>query len=592
MNLLPFPRPILLSLPITLFLTLISLPVLAQSQFARGTGPILAGAAAKEITPIDARGRLWQEPYTDDNGNGRYDAPNPLNPSAQADHFTDTNHNGKWDGPFLAGFRHKRDYYTATGVHDPLWTRVLVLQAGKLKMAWVALDVVGFAYPDVRKIRKAAAGLGFSRIIIASTHTHEGVDTMGLWGPNPFTDGKDPRMMDFIQNQTVAALREAERQLQPARITLAKTTLPDSFGRILKDRRDPIVLDTHLTAMKIEDLKGGTIATVVNASIHPETMGGKGSLITSDFPHYLREGIEKGGFRIQGKTVKGLGGVAIYFNGAVGGLMTTLGAEVKDESGKVLPQRSWEKMQRIGELMAGAALEALREQKPAAIDTILVQSNTILLPIDNQYLRALTGKGVIRRESYTNGRPAKGPEVGQEIMTEVDLISLSHPGANSEHRSAETDTPLAQIVTLPGELFPEIALGGYLSDAKTCWAVTDRKKAMDGIGKERIAASKPGVAKEPVLMDHLKAPFVFLFGLANDELGYIVPANDFVFPTYNPGPVFGVDRCGSKDHYEETLSASSEMAPRVTRALLELIENQHPGMGGRGSVKGTGPAAP
>jgi len=582
----------LLPLTVTLLLTLLPWPVLAQSQFARGTGPILAGAAVRPITPIDARGHLWQEPYTDANGNGRYDAPNPFNPSAKADPFTDKNHNGKWDGPFLAGFKHKGDYYTATGVHDPLWTRVLVLQAGKLKMAWVALDVVGFAYPDVRRIRKAAAGLGFSRIIIASTHTHEGIDTMGLWGPNPFTDGKDPRLMDYIQNQTVAALREAQRELQPARITLAKTTLPDNFGRILKDRRDPIVLDTHLTAMKIDDLKGNTIATVVNASIHPETLGGKGSLITSDFPHYLREGIEKGGFQIQGQPVKGLGGIAIYFNGAVGGLMTTLGAEVKDESGKVLPQRSWEKMQRIGELMAGAALEALREQRPADIDTLLAQSNTILLPIDNKYLRTLTAKGVIRRESYTDGRPAKAPEVGREIMTEVDLVTFSHSGTDSEPRSAEADTPLAQIITLPGELFPEIALGGYLSDTKNCWKVTDRKKAMDGIGKERIAASKPGVPKEPVLMDYLKAPYIFLFGLANDELGYIVPANDFVFPTYNPGPVFGVDRCGSKDHYEETLSASSEMAPRVTRALLELIENQPRGTDDKGIVEETGPSAP
>jgi hypothetical protein len=70
------------------------------------------------------------------------------------------------------------------------------------------------------------------------------------------------------------------------------------------------------------------------------------------------------------------------------------------------------------------------------------------------------------------------------------------------------------------------------------------------------------------------APYSFLFGLANDELGYIVPANDFVFPTFNPGPVFGTDRCGSKDHYEETLSTSSKMAPLVTRALIDLIQNK------------------
>lgn len=574
MNLFLFSRPILLPLSITAVLILISLPPLAQSQIAHGTGPILAGAAAKEITPVDAKGHLWQEPYTDDNGNGQYDAPDPLKPSAAADHFDDTNRNGKWDGPFQAGFKHKKSYYVAAGVHDPLWTRVLILRSGDMKLGLVALDAVGYANPDVQAIRNEAADLGFSYLIVASTHTHEGPDTMGLWGPNPFTDGKDPRLMKHIRRRTLAALREADRKLRPARLTLAKATLPDSFGRIIADRRDPIVLDDRLTILKIEDLKGGTIATVVNGSIHPESMGGHGSLLSSDFPHYLREGIEKGGFTVQGRTVQGIGGIALYFNGAVGGLMTTLRTEVRNESGEILPQRSWEKMQRIGELIAATVLEALKQQSPAAVRKITFKTKTITLPLDNRYLRILLAKGVIQRETFTNGRPVKPPEVGQEIRTEVGLITF-YDRANSEKgRPGRSDHPLAQIVTLPGELFPEIALGGYLEDDGPCWATTDRKKAMDGIGKERIAAAQPGRIKEPVLLDHLKAPFTFLLGLANDELGYIVPANDFVFPTYNPGPVFGVDRCGSKDHYEETLSASSKMAPLVTQALVALIKNE------------------
>ncbi|MBI3812528.1 MAG: hypothetical protein HY283_10055 [Nitrospirae bacterium] len=527
----------------------------------------MAGAAALTITPMDEQGRPWQEPYTDDNGNGRYDAPDPLNPAATADRFEDTNHNGKWDGPFLAGYKHKGSYYVATGAHDPLWTRVLILQFGEMKLAFVALDAVGYSYPEVQAIRKEAADLGFRQIIVASTHTHEGPDTIGLWGPNPFTDGKDPRLMEYIRNRTLAALREADKHLQPARLTLAQTTLPELFGRIIADRRDPIVLDNQLTILKLDDSKGRTIATLVNGSIHPETLGGQGSLISSDFPHYLREGIEKGGFSIQGRTIQGFGGIALYFNGAVGGLMTTLGVEVKDESGKILPQRSWEKMQRIGELMAGTALEALQGKQPAKINGLTVKTKTITLPLDNRYLRTMIEKGVIQRDSYTNGLPVKMPIVGQDIQSEVDLITIRGWTTDSK------EGPLAQIITLPGELFPEIALGGYLEDTDTCWSVTERKKAMDGIGRERISAANPGTAKEPVLLNFIKAPYSFLFGLANDELGYIVPANDFVFPTYTPGPVFGVDRCGSKDHYEETLSASSKMAPIVTQTLIELIKS-------------------
>jgi len=533
-----------------------------------------AGAAAETITPVDIQGRLWQEPYTDDNGNGRYDPPDPQNPSAPSDRFEDTNHNGKWDGPFLAGFRHKKSYYTATGVHDPLWTRVLVLQYGDVKLALVALDVVGYLYPEVQVIRKEAADLGFRQLIVASTHTHEGPDTVGLWGPNPFTDGKDPRMMQHIRRQTVAALREANGRLQPARLTLAKTILPETFGPIIGDFRDPIVLDNRLTILKLEDLKGHAIATVVNGAIHPETSGGQGSLISSDFPHYVREGIEKGGFTVQGRTVQGIGGTAIYINGAVGGLMTTLRTKIKDESGNILPQRSWEKMQRIGELIAGAVLESLRSSTPVSIRGLDVKTKTLMIPLDNRYLQTLISKGVIQRETYTNGQPVRPPAIGQDVQTEVDLITLLGGTDTKDLQPKPIESPLAQIITVPGELFPEIALGGYLEDTDTCWTVTERKKSIDGIGKERIAAANPGTAKEPILREFLTAPYTFLFGLANDELGYIVPSNDFVFPTYNPGPVFGIDRCGSNDHYEETLSTSSKMAPLVTRALIELIQSK------------------
>jgi len=550
-----------------------ALPNPAQEPTTPAAPALLAGAAALPITPVDEQGRLWQEPYTDDNGNGRYDAPNPLNPSAPSDRFEDTNHNGKWDGPFLAGFKHKKSYYTATGVHDPLWTRVLILQSGDVKLALVALDVVGYLYPEVQAMRKEAADLGFRQLIVASTHTHEGPDTVGLWGPNPFTDGKDPRLMQYIRSQTLAALREADRRLQPARLSLAETTLPESYGQIIADLRDPIVLDKRLNVLRLEDLQGHTIATVVNGAIHPETSGGQGSLISSDFPHYLREGIEKGGFTLQGRTVQGIGGIAIYINGAVGGLMTTLRTKVKDESGTVLPQRSWEKMQRIGELIAGAVLESLRGSTPVSVEGLDVKTKTFMLPLDNRYLQTLISKGVIQRETYTDGRPIKLPAVGQDVQTEVDLITLrGRPDAKSP-QPGTIDRALAQMITVPGELFPEIALGGYLEDTDTCWKVTDRKKSIDGIGKERIAAAHPGVAREPVLKEFLTAPYSFLFGLANDELGYIVPANDFVFPTYHPAPVFGVDRCGSKDHYEETISTSSRMAPMVTQALIELIKS-------------------
>lgn len=80
---------------------------------------------------------------------------------------------------YLAGFGHNR---IATGVHDDLYARCLALAAGGQVLVLCSVDVIGLFYDDVRKIRdqvKAQAPEVF-HLIVASTHVHEGPDTLGL----------------------------------------------------------------------------------------------------------------------------------------------------------------------------------------------------------------------------------------------------------------------------------------------------------------------------------------------------------------------------------------------------------------------------
>jgi hypothetical protein len=51
-------------------------------------------------------------------------------------------------------------------------------------------------------------------------------------------------------------------------------------------------------------------------------------------------------------------------------------------------------------------------------------------------------------------------------------------------------------------------------------------------------------------------------GLTNDELGYILPQEDYAYPEnpFEPG-----------EHYEETMSIGPEAGPRLRRALQQLI---------------------
>ena len=88
---------------------------------------------------------------------------------------------------WIAGYGQNR---RATGVHDPLYARAIVISDGKKKVALAAVDVVGLQYPTVQEIRKRLEG--FDYVLVASTHNHEGPDTVGIWGPTPFKSGVDP----------------------------------------------------------------------------------------------------------------------------------------------------------------------------------------------------------------------------------------------------------------------------------------------------------------------------------------------------------------------------------------------------------------
>jgi neutral ceramidase len=64
----------------------------------------------------------------------------------------------------------------ATGVLDPLMTRVLVLEAGEKRLALVAMDLgEPLAGTWIEALRaKAATTSGTSYVLVAATHTHSG----------------------------------------------------------------------------------------------------------------------------------------------------------------------------------------------------------------------------------------------------------------------------------------------------------------------------------------------------------------------------------------------------------------------------------
>src|SRR5262245_11390044 len=283
------------------------------------------GVAAAAITPFgpnaDWDGTItdsgvWGEKFTDKNGNGRWDAGEPFEDDPGNDAL-DSSSKGKYDGIFLAGFGNNR---IATGKHDDLWARAIVLEYESVKLAIVSIDLIGYyskanyyGFGEVKKL--VDPKLGITEILVASTHNHEAPDTIGPWGPNALSDGKYPRYLRFVDRQIAKAVNAAAASTTPAVMRLARTdpqASPSLTGMQTRTRgRPPNFFDEELRVMQFYNGTGTAldrvIATVVNWNTHPESMEDKNTLISSDFPATVRDAIEKK-----------YGGTAIYISGDLG----------------------------------------------------------------------------------------------------------------------------------------------------------------------------------------------------------------------------------------------------------------------------------
>ena len=464
-----------------------------------------AGFAAMPITP------QVPDRWTDKNKNAEFD-------HNDGDTYSDDNSNGKFDAVWIAGFGNNRP---ANGVHDDTWARTMVIDDGHTRLAIVVLDAIGLMNDniiDIRNMIPKEAGITYA--IITSTHTHEGADLLGLWGPSEFKSGIDPEYMNYVKNQSVKSIVTAVGHLRPAKLSVSE----DLTGAIpfVKDTRMPIVFDSGLRLIKAIDKENGTtLGSLIAWGDHPETLWSDNLLISSDFPHYVREGIEKGVFNKDSLMKPGIGGVAVYISGAVGGLMTTHPSlAIKDPfTGKEFKEPSFAKAEAQGKNLSLLALNAM--DKPSeTIDSagITLVVRTITLPITNTLFRLATFAGVLDR----------GMSGWMKIRSEVSAFNIG---------------PIS-FVTMPGEIYPELLNGGIESPEGADFNI------------------RP--VEIPAIRDMMKGKYKFVFGLANDEIGYIVPKSQ-----WDEKAPFTYGRTSGP--YGEVNSMGPETAPLLHQNLKEIL---------------------
>jgi hypothetical protein len=119
------------------------------TSLGQATTALRAGASAVPVTPYGKNsdwdgpvtpGGVWGENFTDSNHNGRWDPGEPFVDDIRNSALDPTSR-GRYDGIFLAGFGNDR---MASGKHDDLWARALVLDSGTTRIAVVSVDFIGY----------------------------------------------------------------------------------------------------------------------------------------------------------------------------------------------------------------------------------------------------------------------------------------------------------------------------------------------------------------------------------------------------------------------------------------------------------------
>lgn len=394
---------------------------------------------------------------------------------------------------YIAGYH---SGWEITGALDLQQARALWLDDGATSLLLIAVDCVGLDSGTVEQIREELSDFcdetGCDSVNVISTHTHAGVDTLGLWGPVAI-NGKNEDFMRILIRGAVAAAEDA--YADRCRGTLHYVTT--STEALQEDSRDPQVFDSDLYQLRFQpEDPGENGIRLISFAAHAEALRSENTLVSRDYPGAVCD-------ILTAET----GDDVLYVPGAIGGLIMT--PQLKEDPVENLRVTA----QRIAN-RALAAKEGRVLQPQMSVSRVEFETE-----LDNTLFQYYKFLGIL-------GNPVRQTISGSYILsTELTLIRLG-------------DLTLA---LLPGEIFPELVSGTGVE--------------VDPPGLETLAAAY-GVED------------LMVIGLANDEIGYILPPSAFVLDERLP---YLQEAQG--DHYEETNSVgpncAHDLADAFERALQE-----------------------
>lgn len=399
---------------------------------------------------------------------------------------------------YIAGYH---SGWEISGVRDEQQARAIWLDDGLTSILLIAVDCVGLGSDTVAEIRQRLDGFcretGCDSINVVATHTHAGIDTLGLWGPMGI-DGKNEAFMNTVIAGAVAAAEAAYADRTTGRIVYSETPTQG----LQEDSRDPVSYDSNLYQLRFvpEDSSANGIR-LLSFAAHAEALRGDNTLVSRDYPGVVCDII-----------MERTGDDVIFLPGAIGGLIMT--PELTGESFEAEKNLQLT-AQRIAEY---ALAETQKKELTANIGVSRVEFDTEL---DNTLFVYYKFLGILQNDVR---RDLRGK---YQLRTELTILRVGE----------------VTLALLPGEIFPELVTGtGNQNDPK---------------GLQEIAAA-------------YSVEDLVIVGLANDEIGYILPPSDYLLDEELP-----YVKEAEGDHYEETNSVGKNCGADLAEAFERALEKMN-----------------
>ena len=261
----------------------------------------------------------------------------------------------------------------ANGTHDPLFAKVLVLEAAGSRIAIVTADLGSLVSDNLR--REVASKLNIPVLLLSSSHTHSAPAFLPF-GSAPVTGPEAQAYLTDIERKIFGAVDEASRAMFPARLGVGKGSIQIGYNRLLLrengraravfDNLDRIPygpVDPEIVLLRVEDADGRARALLVHYAAHAVVLGPTSCKYSADYPGVMQSAVER---TLEGTQVMFVQGGA----GDINPLFQGRSGREEDDFGV---------MEKMGQLLAAEVLRANKTVRPLAtgIDAIKVRSEVM-----------------------------------------------------------------------------------------------------------------------------------------------------------------------------------------------------------------------